>query len=165
MNKIPFLVFITISSLELFSCQCSENTNEHNLSLYQRNTFGNNGYDTYEDNLVVTNYENKALPFKYFYDVARKYVDSSTAKRPVRFIKFLGQKPCGTMPHPDSDNYHLQKEHFILTIVFGHGTPEDTIKKEVPVSGVAIWNGKKFIDYDNKIDSLLQSKEGIDTGF
>lgn len=140
---------------------------KHEILLYYRDVGDNNHYKTFMDNLAITEYKNKSLTIKQFADIAKSYVDTATGEMPVSSVTFIGQKPGGTLPEGDWSTSDEQKKYLIISIGFDNGFAQNANKKYKEVDYIAIWHDKKATSYiqQSEIDSLLNVKELLDTGF
>jgi hypothetical protein len=139
------------------------------ILLYYREVGDNNYYKTFMDNLKITEYKNKSLTIKQFAEIAKNYIDTVRDIMPVSSVTFIGQKPRGTLPEGDWSTLHEQKKYLIIGFGFENGLKQYANKKNPEINNLSIWDRKemKWKMYMSRpeIDSLLNIKESLDTGF
>jgi len=125
---------------------------------------GNNGFLTYADLLVVENYSNGSMSIREFYEIAKNYIDTVKADRPVSLVQFLGKNSKWQLP--DSDPYYSedQKKYYLLSIGFNNDTETNRVKN-LDVDFIALWLSEeptiffKTKKRPNVFDSLLSIKQ------
>ena len=106
MKKILSFIFF----LNIISCDSKDiYSSDHSLSLYYRDIGGNNGFISYLDVVAINNYQNKTFSIKQLYNLAKNYVDTVKADRPVSTVTFIGKSPRKSLPNPNDDLFDSKK--------------------------------------------------------
>ncbi|NNV57693.1 hypothetical protein [Limnovirga soli] len=162
-----YMVLLLMSSILCSNTGCkNKQYGEQEILFYYRDIGNNNGYKTYGDYLVVTNYINKSITIRQFANIAQQYIDTIKSDLPVSAITFVGKKPGGKLPAGNWDTYMKQKKYFVVGIDFNNSLSKNANQKP-EISSISIsWNEKwKMYIQQSEIDSLLNVKEPVDTGF
>jgi hypothetical protein len=135
------------------------------IYLYHRHS-NSREYRTYEDYLMITNYENKTITADDLYKIAQKYIDSVKKNINVSRITFLIPNSEVESKHWDSEIWGALKKYCI----FGFGFTNDferNIGYPIKLNDITIWNNGNsrllLIDKDSiMIDSILNSRMPLD---
>jgi len=163
-------LIILLFSFIQFGCNDPKKDRLPNQFLfYHRDVIGINDYDTYSDVVAITNYENNTLTAKQLFQIARKYVDTVKANRPVSEVVFMGKNISGPQLHWDSEIWGKQKKYCIISFGFSNDF-EKNIGKPIKLICVFIWKNANFISYfinkqDKQIDSVLNSPVQLDNQY
>lgn len=151
--------FITVTVALFFSCDNEDKGNK--IRYYYRDLLSKNGYETFKDYLVITNYKDGTLTIKQFADIAKSYLDTVKAIKPVDGVTFVGEGRWTKLPKAGWDYFDEQKKYMIISLMF-----DRTANKKISeVSYIGIF-GNKYNSFSNKeVDSLLAIKEPLRTGF
>lgn len=138
------------------SCECYEKLDSNKeVTFLSRDTGGNNGWNTYFDNLLLDERVARNWSIKKYISVAKKYADTVKADLPVSIVCFYGITSCTTPIYAGSDN---MRDYEVINIVFTNILQQNKAEKTT-VKNIVIWKSEQnFKDFG--ADEIMVLKNG-----
>jgi len=125
-----------------------------------RDEGSNNGWRTYLDNVLIDKNKAKQISIQQYVGIARQYIDTVNADRPVSLLTFYGITSCFTPIDSASDN---KDDYAVMSIAFSNSF-RNYDKTNITVESITIWkDGEPWKSYESDMekkplfDSLINS--------
>ena len=146
--------------------------------LYFRAEGSNNECVSYSDDVVLDPYKNGKFTIQQLATIARNYIDTVKADKPVSGVTFIGKRMNSPLPSLDDVRSEEYQRYLVATFGFDNGIPAYAGNKNPDLDYIAIWRNGEPIDFifaskkDPKfhkrkkiVDSLLNCNIPINTNF
>lgn len=157
------LLFVgVIFVIGISSCECYQQLDPNKeITFFSRQWQGNDGWNTYFDDVLLDKDKAKKMSIKQYVTIAKNYIDTVKADKPVSVITFYGITSCRT---PIDSTYDYKDEYAVVSIAFSN-IVRSYDPKNITVRSITIWkDGEVWKDYDVEMkadkpifDSLLIS--------
>lgn len=161
MKLLLVLAIAIITGIHFSSCKCHQQLDpKKDITFLSRDEGSNDGWETYFDNVVIDKNRAKQMSLQQYVSIARHYIDTVNADRPVSLLTFYRITSCLTPIDSASDN---KDDYAVISIVFSNSI-RNYDKTNITVESVTIWrDGEPWKSYQSDMvekslfDSLINS--------
>lgn len=166
------VLFLLTTSNQCLSQDCNRyikfgNSDKKEIFYYSKHVIGIDNYFTYSCSIVITNYENKSMTVKDFWDIALKFLDTIKFDKQISNVLFLGQVKDGYLPDTNYCFNDEERKFAIISLGFDNNFPQNANKKQFDLHDLTFWKKGKpkkeiYLMDSAKKNEILSSDKKVD---